>query len=141
MRTALHAAGHPLRPLGDPIDSVVGLQVPNHRLYRVVPFDELDASGIEALGLSSMRDGQPGILGIHVTEEVHIREVFARRTSLANRCAMLASRSCHGMRDASTASGLRNSIIWPTRQREKSTVLLIARISPRLPGNKGIRDL
>ena len=47
-----------------------------------------------------------------------------RRSLRASSGATLASICCHGMRVASTASGWRRSIIWSSRARKKSGVLI-----------------
>src|SRR5690554_3654677 len=52
-----------------------------------------------------------------------------------NRCATAASISCHGMREASTASGWRRSIIWSMRARKKSSVAGQANMAVKLPEN------
>src|SRR5690554_5699374 len=52
-----------------------------------------------------------------------------------NRCATAASISCHGMREASTASGWRTSIIWSMRARKKSSVAGQANMAVKLPEN------
>src|SRR5690606_2969833 len=52
-----------------------------------------------------------------------------------NRCATAASISCHGMREACTASGWRRSIIWSMRARKKSSVAGQANMAVKLPEN------
>src|SRR5690606_35983789 len=52
-----------------------------------------------------------------------------------NRCATAASISCDGMREASTASGWRRSIIWSMRARKKSSVAGQANMAVKLPEN------
>jgi len=44
------------------------------------------------------------------------------RALRTNRCATEASICCHGMREDSTASGWRRSIMWSMRERKKSSV-------------------
>jgi hypothetical protein len=43
------------------VHPVVGLQVPDHRLNGITPFDELKPFGIQPLGLTPVRDGQPRV--------------------------------------------------------------------------------
>ncbi len=47
------------------VHPVVGLEVSDHGLDGIAPFDELESFGIQPLGLAPVRDGQPRVLRVH----------------------------------------------------------------------------
>ncbi len=56
------------------VHPMVGLEVSDHRLDGVSPFDELESFSVQPLGLTTMRDGQPRVVGIHASvTQVHHR--------------------------------------------------------------------